>query len=167
MKTLIRRYSPPGMPLKAETATALACMIVSSLWSAYAFFEAYFWGRSFLFNVVGDPGGFYMIRYITEFRSLVTGAFFPFAVTATAILLFIPFRYAYFRRGSNSVYLIKRLPESAPLAKRVLLVPFAELLLCGMLAFLLLTLYYAVYMLATPKECLPPDQWKLFWRSII
>lgn len=167
MKALMKRYSPPGMPVKGDTVTVCVCMIFSVLWSAVSFLEEYFWDRSFLFSTVGDPGGFYMIRYMTEFHSLTAGKFYPFAVTATVILLFIPFRYAYFFRGSKSVYLIKRLPEKAPLAKRVLVIPLAELLLCGATAFGILLICYAVYMLATPAECLPPDQWKLLWRSLL
>ena len=167
MKALMKRYSPPGMPLKAETAVFGVCMVLSVLWSVFWFLDEYFWDRSSLFSTIGDPGGFYMIRYMTEFRTLVQGRFIGFAVTAAIVLGFIVFRYAYLYRGSKSVYLIRRLPEKAPVLKRILLIPLAELLLCGIAAFLLLLMHYVIYITATPKECLPPDQWKLLWRSIL
>ena len=36
--------------------------------------------------------------------------------------------------------------------------------LCLLAAFVVLLLYFGYYMIATPEQCLTPDQWQKIWR---
>ena len=157
MKTFLRRCAPPGMPLKAEIYTACIGFAAAALYGLMRFLNDYTRQRSLLLR--GKP------VEMPAFFLLFKGDLRGFAVMAFVIAGFTVFRYAYLYRGSKSVYSLRRLPEKAPVAKRVLLVPAIELLICGILAFLLLLLCFWIYMHFSPADCIAPDQWALIWRG--
>lgn len=118
---------------------------------------------------VVDPGS-----RMTDFADLVgiQGAvsnffsrpvFFPFLLMlGGAGVLAVVYRLS-FRWGSRSDHLMGRLPDRWELARRSFRLPLVlALVTLGVMA-LLLVLFYALYLVLTPAECLQPDQLGKLW----
>ena len=81
-----------------------------------------------------------------------------------AILAFV--NYSGFRSGSKSVYLMRRLPDRWEYHRRCLTIPLLAIL-AGLVSIPLLTgIFYAIYLHATPAQCLQPNQWEVFRESV-
>lgn len=63
--------------------------------------------------------------------------------------------YAYHRQGSMSIYLMRRLPDRWELHRRCWGRPLIFTGLSLLLILALTALYFAIYLLFTPAECLP------------
>jgi hypothetical protein len=63
-----------------------------------------------------------------------------------------------------SIYLMKRLPDPSERHRRALMLPLLAIAATVVLAILLRLIYFAVYLLATPKTCLPDEVWQQLWR---
>lgn len=118
-----------------------------------------------------------LFQWAEEERVLIAGAVMPdFSAllgvgtfSGFLVIAWIPpanavVHYRYYYQDSKSIYLMRRLPNRFELHRRALFLPLLELLLVGITAFLLLVLYYNIYLLATPSQCLVPGQWQKLWR---
>ncbi len=75
--------------------------------------------------------------------------------------------YRYYRQGTMSIYVMKRLPDRREFHRRNLSLP---LLMMGavLAAMVLMELaHYGFYLLVTPKGCLPAGHWTGFWMWMI
>lgn len=160
----LTRYSPPGMDLKLEKRFFIWGMILSVSYSILYFFTNYSNAYYELYIYVSGKAILNTNANMPDFRSLIGLSFIGFAIVAIMMVGFIIYRYSYYNQGSKSMYLMKRLPQKSELHKRALVVPFIAMLLCLLTVFILLMIFYAVYMLATPKACLVPNQWQILWR---
>ena len=89
---------------------------------------------------------------------------FPFLFLAAVILAFV--NYSGFRNGSKSVYLMRRLPDRWEYHRRCLTIPLLAIL-AGLVSIpLLIGIFYAIYLHATPEQCLQPNQWEVFRDSL-
>ena len=174
MKKLMQRLSPPGMNVKAEKAITVICLILSALWGTLYFLTNYIMERDVLFTVRGGKLVPKQGAVISEFAMTVDpGMIFGFYVTMLIIAGFTLFRLAYFYQGSKSIYLMRRLPQKGETAKRVLALPALWIAGTALIMLLFTGLMAAVYLLATPKGCLPAqpfkDVWEVFacWKSIL
>ena len=99
------------------------------------------------------------------YRHKMSGVYRILLVVAVVLVLgFIVYHYLYYRQGSKSIYLMKRLPSKHELHKRAIALPMLAILGCLVAALIVMLLYFAIYMLATPKQCLLPNQWQKLWR---
>ena len=96
------------------------------------------------------------------FPILLGNALVGFSLLALSMLGFVIWHYIYFWQGSKSIYLMKRLPNRMEIHKMAWSYPVRSMVFCVGCAFGLLVLYYGVYIIATPKECLLPNQWPLW-----
>lgn len=165
MKAFLHRFSPPGMPLRPELYTVLFSNAGAALYGLIRFLSDYTYARGNLFVIQAGKQVLRQGAVIVEFRTLIQGCFSGFAVAAALVVGNALLRYAYFHRGAKSVYTVRRLPEKAPVLRRVLPVPALELLLTGAAAILLLLLCAAIYRIFTPESSLPPQAWSIFWRG--
>ena len=103
-----------------------------------------------------DPTySWYSAPVFTGFSLLFLGA---------VILAFV--NYSGFRNGSKSVYLMRRLPDQWEYHRRCLTLPLLAVL-AGLVSIpILIGLFYAMYLHATPEQCLQPDQWEVFRESV-
>ncbi len=167
MKRLdLSRYAPLGFPVEGERNLYLTGLICSALFSM-GFLLRYFSALDALYL---DTNG---IRELSEsavmpdFVNLLASSFLGFLMLSVAMLGFAAFHYAYHRQGSRAIYLMRRLPRRMELHRRCLTLPLLAVLGCFCSALFLLLLYFGIYMLFTPRQCLVPDQWGKIWRCFL
>ena len=164
MKKLTQRLSPPGMNVKAEKAITMIGLILSVLWGTLYFFTNYTYARDALFTVRNGKRMLLQGAEISDFALAVDpGMVIGFYVTILIIAGFTVFRLAYFYQGSKSIYLMRRLPQKGETAKRVLALPALWIAGTALIMLLFTGLMAAVYLLATPKGCLPAQPFKDVW----
>ena len=113
--------------------------------------------KYFAYLICGnDPAySWYGLPVFAHFTLLFLGA---------ALLAFV--NYSNFRNGSKSVYLMRRLPDKWEYHRRCLTLPLLTIL-AGLVSIpILLGLFYALYLHATPEQCLQPNQWEVFRDSL-
>ena len=99
-----------------------------------------------------------------DFTEILDRSLWGFLVAIIAALALIGVHYACHYQDSKSIYTMRRLPNRWELHRRCLTLPLYFAAVCAVLAALLLVLYFVLYMLATPAQCLTPDQWQKIWR---
>lgn len=102
-----------------------------------------------------------------EFGDLVGSAFRVVWIVLLILVVGIALNYYSFHQGSKSIYLMKRLSDPMELHRRCVLLPALGMAGCLLLRGILIIVYFAVYMLATPEGCLPPDQWQKLWSVLL
>lgn len=162
MKPDLSRYAPPGMDIKVEKRVMGWGMTFSALFSL-SFFLRFSDGLKRLYWNNGAGRTLKANAVMPDFAQLLGGALLGFLILALCMAAFIPIHYAYHHQGSKSVYLMRRLPDRWERHRRCWTLPLCAVLLCLAAAFVLLLIYFAVYMLATPKACLTPGQWRKIW----
>ena len=65
------------------------------------------------------------------------------------------FDYLYYYQGSKSIYLMRRLPNRWEMHRRSITLPFAAFVIAVMTEIALWLLYYGIYLVCTPAQCLP------------
>lgn len=154
-------YAPPGLDWRKEIQT-YCCGL------AGAFSFAFFWYLLRYTNAKSDldwhihtlaPGA-----VMKDFYVLMDSILISFAIPGAYMVSQAVCHYQYHSQGSKSIYLMKRLPDRIELHRRCLTLPAAGLVICGLTAFLTIALCYGIYLYFTPKECLSPHQWEMFWR---
>lgn len=164
MKTdFLKKLVPPGMEYKPELKFYITGLVCAGLFS-FSFLIRYIDARYALYNHEGYKSVLIDGVKIADFRELLGIALAGFAFVAVCMLGFIVYHYLYYRQGSKSIYLMKRLPDKFELHKRAIALPLLAILGCLVAALILMLLYFALYMLATPKQCLLPNQWQKLWR---
>ena len=141
-------YAPPGLDWRKEVQAYCYGL-------AGAFSLAFFW---YLIRYAGEKSELFFRR--GQERILRPGA----VMEDFCVLMDFVSHYQYHSQGSKSIYLMKRLPDRMELHRRCLTLPIAGLVICGLTAFLTIALCYGIYLYFTPKECLSPHQWEMFWR---
>lgn len=166
MKLELLRLSPPGYKLRQEGAVFI-WGLVSALIYSFGFLWRYCDARNGLYNYLGGKKTLLPDAVMPDMIELLGSALAGFFVLALCMLAMIIFRYAYHRQGSKSIYLMRRLPSKAELHRRCLVLPILAALACLLLAAAVLLGFYGIYMTATPKECLMPDQWQKIWSVLL
>lgn len=164
INNFLSKYSPPAMDLKQEKRVFVWGMILSNIYSLLYYFTNYTDALRELYEYIYGKRVLNFNATMPNFRSLLGNSFIGFGIVSAIMIGFIIYRYAYYRQGSMSIYLMKRLPQKYEIHKRALTLPIIVMILCLINAFILLMIYFAVYMLVTPKPCLAPDQWQILWR---
>lgn len=119
---------------------------------------AYFSARQHLFEYVSQTRQWVLVpgRTMAPFHSLIGEiAVGGYAVFLTAMVLLAVNNYLYHRQGSMSIYLMKRLPDRMELHRRCWTVPVLGLIAAAGLEGVLLAVYYIIYLVCTPAQCLP------------
>lgn len=81
---------------------------------------------------------------------------FLFGVMMCGITLFrTGYYYTYHYQGSKMMYLMKRLPDKWEVHRRCWTLPLAGTALLCVWMLVLRMLYFAIYMVCTPSQCLP------------
>ena len=104
---------------------------------------------------------------MTSFDRLYDGSMLGFAFFAVWCVAFIIHYYTYYRQGSKSIYLMKRLPKKWERHRRAFTVPTLMCVAFLIMALITTLIYFGLYMLITPNECLLPDQWQNLWRDLL
>ena len=162
-KLSLDHYAPAGINLQMERNLFLGGMIAALLWS-FSFFNSFSRYKGHLFYYRGSEAILREGAIMEDFAVVLDKALWGFFLLAFCLILLAVYHYAYHYQESKSIYLMRRLPNAFELHRRCLSLPAAGIVIALLSAFVLLLIYYAVYMLATPDQCLTPDQWQKLWR---
>lgn len=150
----LENYFPPGYEYEQERNSALLLLGIGAGLSL-----------SFLGNLYRAVVALYEYekhQYVlrenavaASFGHLVTGhwgLYVPFVLFLTAMMIY---HYFYYRRETKSIYLMRRLPQRGVLFKSCVKGPLLGLGIGAMALAGLYLLYYGIYLLVIPAECLP------------
>lgn len=163
----LSRYAPPGVKLRQDFQFLGVMMGISFLWSLsfwyrylYQWRNTLFWSNhGFSHEYTGAP----MLDFVVLLTNRRPGGggsdCLLFYFLSAVLMLFLIFRnYSTFYSGSRSIYLMKRLPDRWELLRRCVTVPLLCAAVCLLCALLTMTIYFVLYLLITPAQCLQPDQ---------
>ena len=149
------RILPPGLNLRTERNAFLFALAAVSLITTGIFFLRYSSARDALFRHSGRKPFLIPDAMMEEFPVLLDRVFVPLLL----LMLFTPFwvllHVLHYRRGSMSIYLMRRLPDRSLLHQQCWTLPLLGLLLTVLTTLLLLGIFTLVYIYATPAACLP------------
>lgn len=161
---------PPWASPRKHLGLCLGGLGATALLSFLLFLSQFLLARSLLYT--GAPGkspleaGARMLYFADLIGShgSVTNVFsqpvfFPFLLLALGAVCLALRNIWGFRTGSQSHYLMRRLPDRWEYPRRCLALPVLTLLLSLVLLPVLTGLFYVVYIQFTPEPCLRPDQW--------
>ncbi len=103
-------------------------------------------------------------REMTDFAEVFRRFPIGFSILAVCMLGFVIYHYAYYHRGSKSIYLMKRLPNRWEIHRRAWSYPLFVIGLCAICVFVLFWLFFGLYLWITPNACLVPGQLYRLWR---
>ena len=156
MRIDLQRYVPLGIEAQGERKLLRYSLAAGTVWSVLVFANSYYDAYRNLFI----PNGY--LRSVLREGAMMPGFFEILAGSETLFLLicavmpvWAAYHYYYHVSGSKAIYLMRRLPERWDLHRRCLAMPLAGLLAAPALQGLLGSLYYLVYILCTPRQCLP------------
>ena len=169
-KTALRfdRLAPPGMTLKPIEDSLVGGSIISSIWSVIIFLIRYCLKYDNLYYT--DFAGVSHLKegaVMPDFVYIFSDSLMLFNILALAMLGFIIYFYAYYYRGSKSIYTMRRLPNRWEIHKRSIVLPLLAVITVLAAAFVMVMICFGLYMIFTPDQCLTPDQWSKLWREII
>ena len=156
----LEQNAPPGIELKQAYGVFIIGNVCSAVISVFAFLIQYARERSELFTYIGYERTLIEGAIITPFHNLISIYFAGFIFVAIFMLGYIAYHYAYYRQGSMSIYLMKRLPDSSELHRRAWTLPCLAFLATIALAIFTIIFCFIIYFLATPKACLPYINWR-------
>ena len=173
MKKKLRDLVPPWTDGGQHLAFSLTALGLAVFLSICFFLSQYDIARDMLYLYGSEPrileSGAQMTYfvdlinskgYVTNFFS--QAVFAPFLVPILWSIGLAIYYYMGFHNGSNSHYLMRRLPDRWEYHRRCLALPLMTILASLILIPLLLGLYYAIYILCTPEQCIRPGQWERF-----
>jgi len=150
----LSRYAPVGMKLQMEKTVWGLALGASLIYSGL-----------FLVRFADACGGLYEYKGVDRvlmegakmerFGVLLGNGLVGFAITAVVMLLFSIYHYLYHFQDCRSIYLMRRLPNRWELPRRCLTLPLAAAVLSLVSAAVLMGFYFGIYLVFTPKGCLP------------
>ena len=158
--TSLARLFPLGWPWQRELAAVGGALALSALAAALGFH----WRFNSALNALYDKKGTISVlvpgRSVPAFPVVFDRALLWFWVTALCILLTPIFHYLWHKwGGSQSIYLMRRLPRRSELWRRCLAGSALLLALCALAAGLVVLLCFWAYGALTPAGHLPEDVW--------
>ena len=150
----LSRYAPVGMKLHMEK-TVWGLGLGTSLVYSGLFLLRFADACGELYEYKGVDRVLIEGAKIERFGVLLGNGLVGFAITAVVMLLFSIYHYLYHFQDSKSIYLMRRLSDRWELSRRCLTLPVAAAVLSLAAAVVLLGFYFGIYLLFTPKGCLP------------
>ena len=156
----LSRYIPLGRKTSQPMQGGIFMLVVATLRAVVELMDNYLSARDRLFETV-------RVSMTLVYRELIPGAIIrPFSSLIQSSLDFFPWFWAfmlwevidcylYHRKETKSIYLMRRLPDKWELHRRCWGRPLIYVVGSILLMAVILLFYYAVYLVFTPKECLP------------
>ena len=116
-----------------------------------------------LFRIVGTKKLLIDGAVMDNFRTILGESLIGFFIIVFCMIALGIYHYFYHYIDSKSIYLMKRLPKKSDLYKRCFTYPILIVVISLAIALILLILYYNIYLLITPEQCLVPGQWQKIW----
>lgn len=150
------RRVPPGLSASWERRLFGWALSAASLCSLLTFCARYWHARQGLY--MQTPTGNVLLPHalIADLPILLHRVLIPVWLLMLLMPILVALHYLHYRRGSMSIYLMRRLPNRKLLHQQCWTLPLLGLLLCICAVLLLLALFTLIYLYATPAQCLPP-----------
>lgn len=151
----LEKYSPPGIDVSSEVMWYIAGLIIATLQSFIAFLIRYVEELNYLYT---DRGGKQVLiegAVIGDFHNMLNGAYILMFILCVLTLARIIYYYIYHYQGSKMMYLMRRLPDKWEVHKRCFTLPVTGLVLIGIWTMILRMIYFTIYILCTPSQCMP------------
>lgn len=146
---------PPGVNAENEWRWITAGYILGALFSNQIL-QRYFNHYQDLFDIIDNKwyliDGAKMVPFMWIIRE---GGLELFAWIPAAMILLASAHYLYHRYDTMSIYLMRRLPSRWELHRRCWSLPIAASVGSVLVALALVAVYYLIYILVTPAQCLP------------
>ena len=164
----IRRFSPPGYEIEQEVKVFRIGLLLSVLLSlgfgisyliAFIACHDYLYLKEFSFWVLNENA------VMPLFTDILGRWLMGFPILSIVMLAFIPVHYMQYWQETKSIYVMRRLRKPLELHYRCWVIPVSCAMISLVVAFFVCLIYYGLYMLFTPAECLLPDQWQWIWRA--
>lgn len=166
MKTDLSRFAPPGYNIQREFRFFIVGNLLS--FGISLFYLIRLSGSiNNLYEYNGTEKVLIASMAMPDFMEILGSTLIGFLLVSLCMLTMIFFRYGYHYQHSKSIYLMKRLPNRMELHKRCLCLPILGALLCILLLIILFFIYFGIYLIATPKQCLTPNQWQKIWEVLL
>ncbi len=163
----LEQLVPPGYPVKTELRLWCGGLLLALVWS-FGYFGRLAKALDGLYTTL--PGNKRVLvpgAVMPGFAGVLDGALVPFVLLAFCMLGFALSHYAYHWQGAKSVYLMRRLPDAALWHRLCLTLPLLTVLATLAAAAVLTAIYFALYLLRTPAQCLlPGGLMQQFWGGI-
>ena len=150
----LEKYAPLGIHLTSEIGLYIFGMIAATLHSMWFLLEY----GSAVNNLYQYSAGKRVLMEgarIQGFSQLTEGVFLTGQLVCIVTLLVVIYHYLYHYQGSRMMYLMNRLPDKMDVHKRCWTLPVAGSCIAAVWMMLLKMIYYAIYLLCTPSQCLP------------
>ena len=147
------KMNPPGMDTSKEQGLFITGMVCSLLYSV-SFFDAY-WDEYRRLYTSGREKILRPERTIAPFLEILDKRLMGYVILAACMFVAVAIRYAYYRQGSRSIYLMRRLPDGGLLHSTCWVQPLVRVGLSLLAALVSLAVFYGIYVFVTPAVCLP------------
>lgn len=155
MRIDLDSYVPVGVDGKREAGWLLGGLAAAALIGAAGFLNRYLDARQALYYSRALKNQLIHGAVITGFPELIGGSSTGFSLICLVMPFLAAYHYLYHYRGSRSIYLMRRLPDRWELHRRCLAIPTVGLVAAMAVLGLLGIVFYAIYILCTPAQCLP------------
>ena len=151
------KYTPPGIDFAKQLKMCLIGLGAAFGWS-WSYLAKYLTARSNLYEttlrgrVLREDAvmpGFYQLLHDG------LDSFDGFLMFYIVMLGMLVYHYFYYYQGSKSIYLMRRLPDRWEMHRRSITLPFAAIIVGVITQLALWCLYYGIYLVCTPPQCLP------------
>lgn len=168
---------PPGFDWEKELAWMRVALICAVVFGSFLFLIRLGVSISNLYEQKWEPavnGGYVSTgiglkegAVMGEVSAVLEWTRVGFALTGVLLVMMVVSHYRYYRQGSMSIYLVKRLPNGREYHRRnwsfILILAAVSL---AVMVLMSLT-HYGIYLLFTPKGCLPGGHGPDFWLWMI
>lgn len=148
-------YVPPGMDGYREFKIYIGAVIFATLESFLYFVLGYSNAYSNLFDYRFGKRVLIENVFIGPYDHIVEGVFWVPLLICIAIFFVTIYHYMYHYQGSKMMYLMKRLPDKWEVHRRCWTLPVVGSVLMAVWILVLRMLYFAIYIVFTPSQCLP------------
>ena len=150
----LEKYAPLGTDVHSQLMWYVAGVGLATIQSML-FLLRYMSARNALYERYAGKMVLIEGAVIEDFAVLITGTFIVLAIECGILLFYPVFNYMYHYQESKMIYLMRRLPDKWELHRRCLTLPIAGAAILAVWGLVLRMMYFAIYMLCTPSQCLP------------
>lgn len=156
-------FTPPGISAGKELGGFAGGLAVAWLISMN-YFNRLANARAELFHIHERRRVLIEGAVMENFSSVLGDSLNSFGFLCILLLGLVVWHYLYYHQETKSIYLMKRLSSRLEIHKRAWTLPLLAIAVTLIAVFLVLLLYFGIYMIATPEQCLAPGQWQNIWR---
>lgn len=155
MSERLKKYYPPGYDYAKEWGSIILCFVIGTIFSMALFFIELTNVMNWLYDTVLGERTLMEGAIAQPFMELMEGQPVCFAPMFIFILIMMFYHYAYYYQGTKSIYVMRRLSSKKYIIKSCVMGTGVGMGI-GLAAILVLwILYYLIYRLAIPSECMP------------